>query len=170
MIPKSVGLLRLAGVFAIIAVAVAAESGQSDPWSKSELMEPSSLAQIMKSSAAQPTIISVVFPVMYRQRHILHARYGGLASKPEGLDALRQSVEDMQRDSQIVVYYGCCPMEKCPNLRPTYQALKEMGFTQIGNFASSDELPHRLVRRRVSRGMTPWQRFRTMLSISGLSI
>jgi rhodanese-related sulfurtransferase len=117
--------------FAIVAAAALAQNGQPDPWSKSELMEPGALAQIMKSSAAQPTVISVVFPVMYRQRHILHARLAGPASRPEGLEELRQAVRTMPRDAQVVIYCGCCPMDRCPNLRPAYRTLKELGFTQV---------------------------------------
>ena len=52
-------------------------------------MEPGSLAQIMKSSGAESAVISVVFPVLYRPKHILHAPLTGPRSKPEGLEALR---------------------------------------------------------------------------------
>jgi hypothetical protein len=30
-----------------------------------------------------------------------------------------------------VIYCGCCPMLKCPNIRPAYSTLKELGFTHI---------------------------------------
>lgn len=131
MLAKSVGRAKLPLILAIVAAAVLGEEGQSGPWSKSELMEPSSLAQLIKSSAVQPNIISVVFPVLYRQKHIPHARIAGPASRPEGLEALRQAVSTLPKDAQIVIYCGCCPMEKCPNLRPAYAVLKELGFTHI---------------------------------------
>ena len=122
---------KLPLTFAIIAVAVAGYDTQSNPWAKDELIEPGALAELMKSSSAQPEIVSVVFPVMYRQRHILHARFAGPGSKPEGLEALRQLVQNLPKNAEIVIYCGCCPMEKCPNIRPAYQALKELGFTKI---------------------------------------
>jgi len=118
-------------IFTIFAAAVMGQEGQPAPWSKGELMQPSSLAQLIKSSTTAPTIISVVYPVMYRQRHILHARLAGPGNKDEGIEALRQAVQSLSKTSQIVIYCGCCPMEKCPNLRPAYQALKKLGFTQI---------------------------------------
>jgi hypothetical protein len=68
---------------------------------------------------------------LYRQRHVLHARFAGPAGKPEGLKALREAVEAQPKDSEIVIYCGCCPMQKCPNIRPAYQLLKELGFTRI---------------------------------------
>jgi thiosulfate/3-mercaptopyruvate sulfurtransferase len=131
MLAALLGRAKLPLLLAIIAAAVLGEDGQSGPWSKSELIEPASLAQLIKSSAAQPNIISVVFPVMYRQRHIPRARLAGPASRPEGLEALRKAVSTLPKDAPIVIYCGCCPMERCPNLRPAYAALKELGFTQI---------------------------------------
>jgi hypothetical protein len=68
------------------------DDAQPDPWSKNELMQPDSLAKILNSSATPPTIICVAFPVLYRQRHVLHKRFAGPASKPEGLKALREAV------------------------------------------------------------------------------
>jgi rhodanese-related sulfurtransferase len=118
-------------IFTIYAATVLGQEGQPAPWSRGELMQASSLAQLIKSSTTPATIISVVYPVLYRQRHILHARFAGPGNKEEGIEALRQAVQSLPKTSQIVIYCGCCPMEKCPNLRPAYQALKKLGFTKI---------------------------------------
>jgi hypothetical protein len=37
----------------------------------------------------------------------------------------------MPRSTNLVIYCGCCPLEKCPNLRPAFIALHEMGFTNL---------------------------------------
>jgi hypothetical protein len=29
------------------------------------------------------------------------------------------------------VYCGCCPLDRCPNLRPAFTALHDMGFTHL---------------------------------------
>jgi hypothetical protein len=118
-------------VVLITASGLPGDDVQSDPWSKSELMDAGSLAGVLKSSAAQPNIICVAFPVLYRQRHLLHSRFAGPASTPEGLKSLRETAQALPRDSEIVIYCGCCPMEKCPNIRPAYKLLKELGFTRI---------------------------------------
>jgi hypothetical protein len=76
-------------------------------------------------------IFSVAFPVLYRSRHVLHAIEAGPGSKPEGLAALREKVAKYPKDTDLVVYCGCCPMDKCPNVRPAYRLLKDLGFTHV---------------------------------------
>jgi thiosulfate/3-mercaptopyruvate sulfurtransferase len=102
----------------------------SDPWPPADLVEPSALAQTLES-AHPPTVIAVPFPVLYRSKHILHAIDGGAGSKPEGLETLKKAVASLSKDADIVIYCGCCPMVKCPNVRPAYRTLKDLGFTHI---------------------------------------
>ena len=102
----------------------------SDPWSKASLMEPAALAQELQSQKP-PTVISVAFPALYNGKHIVHALFAGPGSKAEGIEALKKTAEPLSRDADLVIYCGCCPMEKCPNIRPAYRTLKEMGFTHI---------------------------------------
>jgi len=102
----------------------------ADPWSKQDLLEPAALAQALQSPKP-PVIIAVAFPVLYNSRHIAHAVFAGPGSKPEGLDALKKAAAQYPKNADIVVYCGCCPMTKCPNIRPAYRVLKEMGFTHI---------------------------------------
>ena len=102
----------------------------ADPWPKSELVEPTTLAQEIRS-APPPQVLCVAFPVLYRSRHILHAVDAGPGSKPEGLEALKRAAAALPKNADIVIYCGCCPMVKCPNVRPAYRTLKEMGFTHV---------------------------------------
>ncbi len=104
----------------------------ADPWPKAELMEPSELAKMLTSGAALPHIYCVAFPVLYRQRHIFHATFAGPTSKPAGIVALRTAVAGLPNDASIVIYCGCCPMKDCPNIRPAYKTLKELGFKNLG--------------------------------------
>jgi hypothetical protein len=30
-----------------------------------------------------------------------------------------------------VLYCGCCPWDRCPNVKPAVDALKQMGFTKV---------------------------------------
>jgi hypothetical protein len=103
---------------------------QSDPWTKTELMEPAALANLLKAQQP-PTVICVAFPVLYKLKHVVHAQYAGPGSKPEGIDMLRAAVAKLPKDADLVIYCGCCPMVKCPNIRPAYAALKQMGFTHV---------------------------------------
>ena len=102
-----------------------------DPWSKNELMEPTELAAILNSRRALPHIFCVAFPVLYRQKHISGAVFAGPTSKPEGLADLRAAVASLPKNTAIVLYCGCCPIKDCPNIRPAFQALKELGFTNL---------------------------------------
>ncbi len=102
----------------------------ADPWSKTEILDPAALAATLKSAKA-PIVISVAFPVLYRSKHILKAIDAGPGSKPEGIDALKRAVAAYPKDADIVIYCGCCPMVKCPNIRPAYRTLKELGYTHI---------------------------------------
>jgi hypothetical protein len=103
----------------------------SDPWTKSEVLEPSVLADLMKDSKQPPTVLCVAFPVLYKLKHISHASFAGPGSKPEGIDMLKKAVANLPKDADLVIYCGCCPMVKCPNIRPSYKVLKEMGFTHV---------------------------------------
>ncbi len=102
----------------------------ADPWPRSDLLEPAELAHEIES-AKPPTIICVAFPVLYRSRHILDAAGAGPGSKPEGIKAMKQAVAKLPKNADIVIYCGCCPMVRCPNIRPAYRALAEMGFTSV---------------------------------------
>ena len=102
----------------------------ADPWSKSEFLEPAALVPQIQS-AKPPVILSVAFPVLYRNKHISHAIDVGPGSTPEGIELLKKAVANLSKDADIVIYCGCCPMVKCPNVRPAYRTLKELGFTHM---------------------------------------
>jgi len=103
----------------------------SDPWPPTSLLEPAALANELQSGKS-PKVICVAFPPLYKSKHIVHAVFAGPTSKPEGIEALKNLAEPLPRDADLVIYCGCCPMAtKCPNIRPAYRTLKEMGFTHI---------------------------------------
>ena len=106
------------------------QEGTSDPWAAREVLQPAELAQAIQSGKA-PVVLSVAFPVLYHGKHIVHAINAGPTSKPEGIEALKTAVAKLPKDADLVIYCGCCPMVKCPNIRPAYRALKEMGFTHV---------------------------------------
>ncbi len=99
----------------------------ADPWSGGDVMAPEQLAKDVKS----PLLIHVGFPVLHRSTHIPGSVYAGPGSTAEGVAALKKAVAGQPKDRDIVLYCGCCPMEKCPNIRPAFAALHEMGFTKV---------------------------------------
>src|ERR1700733_679360 len=102
----------------------------STPWRQNELIEPSALASALHSETP-PFVLCVAFPVLYHGKHIAHAIFAGPGSKPEGIAMLKTAASALPKDGNIVIYCGCCPMDKCPNVRPAYAALKELGFTHV---------------------------------------
>lgn len=102
-----------------------------DPWKNSDLIEPNALAARITGSAAKPKILYVGFPILYRGAHISGAELAGPASKPEGLELLKQTAAKLPRDQDLIIYCGCCPWDRCPNVRPAFRLLHEMGFTRL---------------------------------------
>ena len=76
-------------------------------------------------------VIHVGFPVLYRSVHIPGSVYAGPGSKEEGLADLRRAVAGQPKTREIILYCGCCPFDKCPNIRPAFAALRAMGFTRV---------------------------------------
>ena len=115
--------IRTIGVaIAFLAVALAADLNT---------VQPKDLAAQLQSKGAKPALFHVGFPVMYRGKHIPASIYAGPGSKDEGLAALRTAVANLPRTQELVVYCGCCPFDKCPNVRPAVALLKQMGFTNV---------------------------------------
>ena len=76
-------------------------------------------------------ILQVGSRVLFEQAHIPGAEYAGPTSRPEGLELLRKRVANLPRDREIVIYCGCCPWNRCPNLGPAWSLLESMGFTHV---------------------------------------
>ena len=137
-------LLRRFGSTVILAMLASVPLGAADstrPWTPSDLMPAAQLnSQLPEVKAGKIILIQVGFHVMYQMAHIPGSQYAGAASKPEGLAALKKLVANLPRNQKIVIYCGCCPWDDCPNIRPAFRALKEMGFS---NFKVLD-IPERL--------------------------
>lgn len=97
-----------------------------------ELIQPEELAKIVQSpKGAKPLIFQVGFRVLYQQAHVPHSEYIGPASEPDGIKHLRQRVQGLPLTQSIVIYCGCCPWSKCPNISPAYKELRTLGFRNV---------------------------------------
>ena len=113
------------------APATAGSAASSAP-SESDRIVPRDLAAMLKSAKGpRPLLLHVGFRVLYVQAHIPGSEYAGPAAKPEGLEQLRKRVESLPRAQSIVLYCGCCPWIKCPNITPAFQELRRMGFSDV---------------------------------------
>ncbi len=128
----------------ILTLLIAINVGAADnprPFSSSDLITPSQLnIELPAVKAGKVVLIQVGFHRMYEMAHIPGSQYAGPAAKPEGLEILKKLVGKLPPNQKIVIYCGCCPWDDCPNIRPAFEALKEMGFT---NFKVLD-IPQRL--------------------------
>jgi hypothetical protein len=116
-----------------------AQSGGSNvektaaPWTDAQVLHAPDFARELAGAkgADSPTIIYVGFRTLFEGGHIPGAVFHGTASKEEGLAELRKWVATLPRSTNLVIYCGCCPFDKCPNIRPAYNALQAMGFTRV---------------------------------------
>ena len=123
--------LQVAAAFSVGAFRASSQEQQTDPWPSEALLEPSALAKLLQTESKKLKIICVAFPVLYRQRHIPDAKFAGPTSKLDGIAALKDAAAQLPKDSEVVLYCGCCPMIRCPNIRPAYSSLKNLGFTNV---------------------------------------
>ena len=125
--------LPLAIFSAATGSARAKQEKAADPWSKAQILQPADLRvelEKVKGESA-PTIVYVGFRTLFEGGHIPGASFHGTSSKEEGLAELKKSVGELPRTTNLVIYCGCCPFDHCPNIRPAYTALKEMGFSHV---------------------------------------
>ena len=76
-------------------------------------------------------MIQVGSHVLYTQAHIPGSEYIGPGSTEAGLQQLRQRVASLPKTKSIFLYCGCCPWGHCPNVKPAYDALNAMGFSNL---------------------------------------
>jgi thiosulfate/3-mercaptopyruvate sulfurtransferase len=112
--------------------AAAGPAQASGGFQQAQLIEPAELVkQLNGPRASRPVILHVGFEVLFRGGHIPGAIHAGPASTAAGLRQLRQAAARIPRDREVVMYCGCCPMSKCPNIHPAYAALRKMGFRHL---------------------------------------
>lgn len=96
----------------------------------SQIIQPEELTKELASNA-KPIVVCVAPHFLYQGAHIPGAVFHGPGSNPDGLKDLEQWAQGVSRDANIVIYCGCCPMVRCPNVRPALHALNGMGFTHL---------------------------------------
>jgi hypothetical protein len=106
---------------------------QADPWTVSETVTPADLEKELSdpNPAKRPIVACVGFKFLYDGGHVPGASYHGPAAKPEGLADLKTWARSLPKSSNVVLYCGCCPQVRCPNLRPAFIALHDAGFARL---------------------------------------
>ena len=99
------------------------QAQQVNNWTPDQLMEPALLAKNIKEKNVLPYIFSVGPMAL-----IPHSIDIGPVSEEENLAHLKLALEKLPNDAEVVIYCGCCPFGRCPNIRPAIELLKEMNF------------------------------------------
>lgn len=115
----------------VLAATTATAFAASNVWAPKDLVEPATVARELKQSAKKPLLLQVGFRSLYDQGHIPGSKYCGPAFRPDGLAKLKDCVASVSYGREILIYCGCCPWEDCPNVRPAFEALKQMGFKHV---------------------------------------
>lgn len=103
-----------------------------DPWTMADIITPEELnSDISKNSKADFIIYHIGFEVLYKQGHIKNSIFAGPASTVKGIKNLKNRVQNVSRDKEIVIYCGCCGWSDCPNIHPAFLELNKMGFKNV---------------------------------------
>jgi thiosulfate/3-mercaptopyruvate sulfurtransferase len=94
------------------------------------ILQPAELVQMLNSSA-KPLVLQTGSHVLFAEAHIAGAEYAGPGGTSAGIEVLRERVTGLNKDTLIVIYCGCCPWIRCPNIKPAYQQLQALGFTNV---------------------------------------
>jgi thiosulfate/3-mercaptopyruvate sulfurtransferase len=99
----------------------------------SQLVQPADLVRELTSASAdsRPAIVYVGFRTLFAGGHIPGATFHGSASTEQGLADIKKWAASLPRTTNLVIYCGCCPFERCPNIRPAFALLRDMGFTHL---------------------------------------
>jgi rhodanese-related sulfurtransferase len=125
-------LLAMIAVPAVVAQEPAGASSSATSIPESRLIQPAALAQLLKAGEGEkPLILQVGSRVMFAQAHIPGSDYAGPGSQAAGIQSLENTVASLPKDKQIVLYCGCCPWHRCPNIGPAYKRLHDLGFTNV---------------------------------------
>ena len=121
-------LLLILGVIALTALSfqMANTTKPEEPWRPDQLLAPADLAKtIGDAGAKQPLIISIGPGAVIKGSIDI-----GPGRDTANIAKLRQRLSQLPKDANIVIYCGCCPFVRCPNIRPAFALLNEMKFTQ----------------------------------------
>jgi 3-mercaptopyruvate sulfurtransferase SseA len=126
-------LFTLAGAFWCATHLHVAQRASSETLPAAQLVQPTDFAEELASADAdsRPTVVYVGFRTLYAGGHIPGATFHGSASTEQGLAELKKWASTLPHTANIVIYCGCCPFERCPNIRPAFFLFRDLGFTRV---------------------------------------
>lgn len=121
----------------IIGVTALTSFQSKEPWTAKQMMSPYDLKEKINSTKAEklPLILSVGPEAVIKGSVDI-----GAGQDPANIKQLKETVKSLPKDTEIIIYCGCCPLHKCPNVRPAFTLLNDMGFTNPKLLAILDNI------------------------------
>ena len=121
---------RVLALLGAVIVSLAA-CAQSNPWTDAQTVQAADLNKELANANTAPTVLFVGFSRLFTAGHIKGAQFHGSGGSAEGVAQIRVWAATLPKSTNLVIYCGCCPMERCPNVRPAFMVLREMGFSKV---------------------------------------
>ena len=122
---KILSLLFFVMTTSVFATGELSSQVQNDPWTQQQLLAPAELAKVLNNpKSPQPIVFSIGMQAIIKGSIDI-----GPVMRADNLNSLKQKLTTLPKNSKIVVYCGCCPFSRCPNVRPAMALLKSMEFT-----------------------------------------
>jgi thiosulfate/3-mercaptopyruvate sulfurtransferase len=96
-----------------------------EPWTEKQLLAPAALAALISNTSTKKPVIICVGPGALIKGSI----DTGPAHEKENLEKFKDQLSRLPKNTDIVIYCGCCPFEHCPNIRPAFLLLNQMKFS-----------------------------------------
>lgn len=126
-IKYSFTLFFIALTLSVASTGFTAKSRGGDPWRADQLIRPDVMAAVLNAGIGKmPVILNIGI-----MSNIKGAVAVGAADTPDGLKKLQEKLKTLSKSQPIIIYCGCCPLYKCPNVRPAFKLLQSEGFTHI---------------------------------------
>lgn len=132
------GCSRMLGIFFSIILslalffspAISCAQTSPEPWTAAQTVQPADLQKELAGNSA-PIILFVGHERLYNAGRIKGAQFHGMGGSAAGIAEIRKWANSLPRSTNLVIYCGCCPIGKCPNIRPAFALLHDMGFTKL---------------------------------------
>jgi len=100
----------------------AATKRSSDPWSSSQALQAADLAGEARSKKWNSSDHSLRgLPHSFRGGHIPGASFHGAPPRTRP-GRIKKWADSLPRSTNLVIYCGCCPFEKCPTFAPIHRS------------------------------------------------
>lgn len=96
----------------------------TDPWKQTQLMSTKTLADKINQNKMKNTVVVNIGP----DAVIKNSFNVGPTKDEANISKLKDYLKKISKDKEVVIYCGCCPFDKCPNIRPAFKTLINLGY------------------------------------------